>query len=65
VEPEAQLDSEMVAEGLDNTEIVAEVTVRSHISRILDKLHLANRVQASLAGGSGGPGRRTPSDINL
>jgi NarL family two-component system response regulator LiaR len=43
----------LLAEGLDNKEIseqlvVTEVTVRSHISRILDKLHLANRVQATL-----------------
>ncbi|MEZ4623057.1 MAG: LuxR C-terminal-related transcriptional regulator [Caldilineaceae bacterium] len=27
---------------------VTEVTVRTHISHILDKLHLANRVQATL-----------------
>jgi NarL family two-component system response regulator LiaR len=43
----------LLAEGLDNREIaehlvVAEVTVRSYIKRILDKLHLANRVQATL-----------------
>jgi len=43
----------MLAKGMDNQDIaeqltVAEVTVRAHISRILDKLHLANRVQATL-----------------
>ena len=43
----------MLARGMTNREIseelvIAEVTVRSHISRILDKLHLANRVQATL-----------------
>ena len=43
----------MLARGMGNQEIaeelvIAEVTVRSHISRILDKLHLANRVQATL-----------------
>jgi NarL family two-component system response regulator LiaR len=43
----------LVARGMDNRQIaeqlfIAEVTVRSHISHILDKLHLANRVQATL-----------------
>ena len=43
----------LLAKGLDNPEIadqlvIAEVTVRSHISRILNKLHMANRVQATL-----------------
>lgn len=43
----------LVAKGLDNQAIAArltvtEVTVRTHISHILDKLHLANRVQATL-----------------
>ena len=42
-----------VAQGLSNQQIadklsIAEVTVRSHVSHILDKLHLANRVQATL-----------------
>lgn len=43
----------MMARGMENQEIadalvVAPVTVRTHVSRILDKLHLANRVQATL-----------------
>lgn len=44
---------QLLAKGKDNQEIaeklvIAEVTVRTHISTILRKLHLANRVQASL-----------------
>ena len=43
----------LLAKGLSNEEIAAqlfisEVTVRTHISHILAKLHLANRVQATL-----------------
>jgi len=43
----------LLAKGYDNQAIadklvIAEVTVRTHISRILSKLHLANRVQATL-----------------
>lgn len=43
----------MLATGMGNSEIaekmvVAPVTVRTHVSRILAKLHLANRVQATL-----------------
>ncbi len=42
-----------VAKGLSNQAIadqltIAEVTVRTHVSHILSKLHLANRVQATL-----------------
>ncbi len=44
---------QLIAKGMSNQEIadqliVAEPTVRTHVSRILDKLHLANRVQATL-----------------
>jgi two-component system, NarL family, response regulator LiaR len=43
----------LVARGANDTDIaqqlvISEVTVRSHVSNILDKLHLANRVQATL-----------------
>jgi NarL family two-component system response regulator LiaR len=43
----------MVAKGLSNPEIaqrlvITEATVRTHVSNILSKLHLANRVQAPL-----------------
>jgi NarL family two-component system response regulator LiaR len=43
----------LVARGLANQEIadelvVSERTVRTHVSNILDKLHLANRTQAAL-----------------
>jgi two-component system, NarL family, response regulator LiaR len=56
--PEALTDREMtvlrlVAQGLTNQEIadriaVSEPTVRTHVSRILGKLHLASRTQAAL-----------------
>lgn len=44
---------QLIAKGMSNQKIadqlvVAEPTVRTHVSRILDKLHLANRVQATL-----------------
>ena len=44
---------QLLAKGLSNDEIAAqlvisEVTVRTHISHILAKLHMANRVQATL-----------------
>jgi NarL family two-component system response regulator LiaR len=43
----------LVAQGLPNPEIAAELviserTVRTHVSNILGKLHLANRTQAAL-----------------
>jgi NarL family two-component system response regulator LiaR len=43
----------LVAQGLTNQEIadrlvISERTVRNHVSNILGKLHLANRVQAAL-----------------
>jgi NarL family two-component system response regulator LiaR len=43
----------LVTKGLSNPEIaerltVTEATVRTHVSNILGKLHLANRVQATL-----------------
>ena len=43
----------LVAQGLPNLDIaeqlvISERTVRTHVSNILDKLHLANRTQAAL-----------------
>jgi NarL family two-component system response regulator LiaR len=43
----------LVAQGLDNQEIaetlvISEATVRTHVSNILGKLHLASRIQAAL-----------------
>jgi NarL family two-component system response regulator LiaR len=43
----------LVAQGLDNQEIadrlvISEATVRTHVSNILSKLHLASRTQAAL-----------------
>ncbi len=44
---------QLVAQGLSNQEIaerlvIGGATVRTHIGKILGKLHLANRVQATL-----------------
>jgi NarL family two-component system response regulator LiaR len=44
---------QLIAQGLDNHEIadrlnLRDATVRTHVSNILSKLHLANRVQATL-----------------
>jgi NarL family two-component system response regulator LiaR len=43
----------LVAQGLGNQEIAAKLgvgdaTVRTHVSNILAKLHLANRIQVAL-----------------
>ena len=56
--PEALTDREMtvlrlIAQGLSNQEIadriaVSDPTVRTHVSRILGKLHVASRTQAAL-----------------
>ncbi|MGD8398867.1 MAG: response regulator transcription factor [Anaerolineae bacterium] len=56
--PDPLTDREMevlrlLAQGLNNPEIgrrltITEATVRTHVSNILGKLHLANRVQATL-----------------
>jgi NarL family two-component system response regulator LiaR len=43
----------LIAEGLENREIaerlvLSDATVRTHVSNILGKLHLASRTQAAL-----------------
>jgi NarL family two-component system response regulator LiaR len=43
----------LIAQGRDNREIagllfISETTVRTHVSNILGKLHLASRTQAAL-----------------
>jgi NarL family two-component system response regulator LiaR len=56
VEPLTEREMEvlrLVAQGLSNEDIagrlvIAERTVRTHVSNILGKLHLANRTQAAL-----------------
>ena len=58
ISPESMTEREsevlsLVAQGLTNQEIgktlfVSEATVRTHVSNILAKLHMANRVQATL-----------------
>jgi len=53
-EPEREVEVlRLVAQGLSNEEIgnrlfISERTVRTHVSNILGKLHLANRTQAAL-----------------
>lgn len=49
----------LIAQGLSKQEIadrisVSEPTIRSHVSRILGKLHLASRTQAALYAGREG-----------
>ena len=44
---------QLVTTGMSNAKIakelnIADITVRTHVSRILDKLHVENRVQAAL-----------------
>jgi NarL family two-component system response regulator LiaR len=44
---------QLVAQGIENREIaeklvISETTVRTHVSNILSKLHLASRTQAAL-----------------
>ena len=52
----------LVAQGLSNQEIatklvISERTVRTHVSNILGKLHLANRTQAARYALARGPGQ--------
>ena len=53
---------ERIAEGLDNGEIaaslgLAEKTVRNHISRVFDKIHVEHRYQAIVLARDAGLGR--------
>jgi pimeloyl-ACP methyl ester carboxylesterase/DNA-binding CsgD family transcriptional regulator len=55
---------EAIAEGLDNTEIartlgLSEKTVRNHVSRVFDKLHVRHRYEAIVRARDAGLGIRT------
>ena len=64
----------LIAEGLHNSEIasrlyVSEKTVKSHVSNILSKLHLADRTPAAVyawrEGGSTGATDSAPKPVHL